>query len=97
MRKGKDLFVHYDQVTTETERTMPNIFRRIGMVYEERWLENYKEGVGSVVRSDETWKDSVAESVERRSTFEETFDEKDQHEVTAKLDLGTYESLLAGL
>ncbi len=97
LQKGKDQFVHYDQLTQDPVKAIRSLFRRLNLTYDPAWQESYRERVRPLIAPEEDWKASATGDISRRSTFTETFGDRERQLVMDELDHKLYDNLLARL
>jgi len=93
MHTGKDIFIHYDDLTEKTTTSLKYIFQKLGLTFDDRWLSNYTSSVKSIITPEESWKENVVEKIKKRSSFDATFNKVEKKEIMSKLILDQYQEI----
>ena len=90
---GKDLAIHYDAITQDTEAAMKKLFEKLGLTFDPAWLQTYKVNLATVIAPWETWQQNASEPISRRGAFGDTFSAEEQRQVLDSLNNPLYERI----
>jgi len=83
--KRKHFFVIYDDLVKEPAKIIENLCSKLDISYFPEMLENYVEQLDKIALKNEKWKKNVKKEIEKKSKFEQIFNEDEKKCILASI------------